>query len=565
MKTPIFLLTISTIINITNLQASLYNKNALIHPIISQKHMISSQEKHATKAGLKTLKKGGNAIDAALSVAYSLSVTLPEAGNLCGGGFMLIYIKDENQTYALDFREKAPLLATETLFQNKDGTVNKEKSRNSIHAVGVPGTIKGLDLAWKKFGSLPLKTCLKPAINLAKNGFPVSMRLHEHLDQAKNEFLKKNTPPLAFYPNQQTIKVDEILKQPHLAKSLQHIAKKGESAFYNGPLGKKLITFMKNNNGLITQKDLQKYQAKFRKPITGTYKNHQIISMPPPSSGGIHLIQMLNAFEQTPSINQKGFHHPDHIETLINAMRIAYQDRAAYLGDSDFVDIPKNLTNKNYIKKRLKNPIPSKNTPIPKQESTETTHFTIVDQQGNIVSCTLTLNFRFGNKMIVPETGMILNNEMDDFSAKPGSQNAYGLVGSIANKIEPEKRMLSSMTPTIVFKNNQPFLATGTPGGSRIISMIFQQIINIIDYDMNLAEAIAAPRIHYQWKPDILFLEKGISPLTQSILKQKSYNIKKSRAAGSIQAIMIKDKTLFGFSDPRSPDGLTASTKSPSL
>ncbi|MEK9657625.1 MAG: gamma-glutamyltransferase [bacterium] len=529
---------------------------------IGRRHMVSSQDPLASKTGMDILHQGGNAIDAAIAVAYSLAVTHPQAGNLGGGGFMLIYIKKENKVYALDYREKAPKAAWKDMFIGENGEVSKTLSQDSLWATGVPGTVAGLDFAWKTFGTLPLQTCLAPAITLAKEGFPVSRQLHNHLDIAKDDFLQRNNGSLAFYPNNQTIATGSILVQPELAQSIQWIANDGPKAFYQGPIAAKLIDFMQKNRGLITREDLLQYRPKFREPVSANYRGYHIYSMPPPSSGGIHLIQLLKMVEGFP-INDWGYQHPKTLQLFAEAMSLVYQDRATYLGDPDFVSIPqRQLLSPSRIKQQqqqlqqilsqTKRPHPRPAPPnIPLYESNDTTHFSIIDSDGNMVSNTYTLNFRFGNKIMIPGTGILLNNEMDDFSAKPGAANAYGLIGSHANAIAPEKRMLSSMTPTLVFKDNQPWLATGSPGGSRIITIVFQTLINLIDYNMNLIEASTVPRMHYQWQPDTLYLEKDFDPQTKKNLTDKGYLLKPNPKIGSIQSVLRIEDVTIGVSDPR--------------
>ena len=534
-----------------------------IHPSLGQRFMVASQEKHASAAGFRILEKGGNAIDAAVAVAYALSVTLPEAGNLAGGGFMLVYIKKEDKVYAIDYREKAPLAAWKDMFIDESGRVDKNLSRNSLWSSGVPGTVAGLDLVWQRFGSLDLKTCLDPAIALAERGFPVSYRLHNNLKKAKEAFLERNQIDLPFYPDGKTIETHQILKQPDLAKTIKLIADQGTKVFYHGEIGQKITQFMSRNKGLITADDLALYQAKFRDALTRDYRGYQVYTMPPPSSGGLHLLQLLKMMEAFP-LKKWGYQDPRALQIMIEAMSMAYQDRAKFLGDPDFINVPVTaLLSPVRLKKQhallgkllaeSHRPNPALSAPkIHLQESHDTTHFSIIDEEGNMVSNTYTLNFRFGNKIMVPGTGMLLNNQMDDFVAKPGVANAYGLLGSEANAIAPEKRMLSSMAPTLVFKNKRPFLATGSPGGSRIITIVFQAIINLIDYDMNLAEATHAPRLHYQWQPDTVFTEKGFASPVLRFLKGKGYQLKTGPTIGSLQSVLRIDDVSFGASDPRS-------------
>ena len=523
---------------------------------------VATQEPLATQVGRDMLAQGGNAVDAAIAVASTLAVTLPEAGNLGGGGFMLIYIKKHDKVYALDYREKAPIAAWKTMFVNQNNIVNKQLSRHSLWASGVPGTVAGLHKAWKNFGSLSWKECLAPAIQYAEKGFPVPTRLHNNLKKAQLDFLERNKHPLPFFPENNAIQVGETLIQPELAQSLKWIAEDGPKAFYNGPISERISAFMKQEKGLITSDDFIQYEAIFRDPVSGSYHDYTIYSMPPPSSGGIHLLQMLQMMEPLP-LKKWGYQHPNGIQAMTEAMNLVYQDRAKYLGDPDFVSIPqadllnpsRNLTLSNSIQsiiKQSKRPSPNNKPPaITQHESHDTTHFSIIDAEGNMVSNTYTLNFRFGNKRMVPGTGILLNNEMDDFAAAPNIANAYGLVGSEANSIQPEKRMLSSMTPTLVFKDNAPWLATGSPGGSRIITIVFQTLINMMDYDMNLVEASHAPRIHHQWVPKHLYVEEGIAPNSLDTLVQKGYSLKANPTIGSIQSVLRINEVTFSVSDPR--------------
>ncbi len=534
------------------------------HPVIGTKGMVSTQEEQATQVGVEILKAGGNAIDAAVAVGFTLAVTLPQAGNLGGGGFMMIYIASENRTVALDFREMAPQLASRNMFLNKDGDIIKNKSRNSIYAVGVPGSVDGLLLALEKFGSMPQKKLIKPAIHLAKKGMIVSNALSLSLKFSKNKLEKDPYLYNIFYPNKNVPLTGTRLIQKDLAKSLSSIAKHGRGAFYNGKISKEFIKLMKEKNGLITKSDLNNYRAKFREPIIGKYQNYVIKSMPPPSSGGVTLIQLLKIIEPYP-LKKWGHNSSKTIHVMAEAMQKVYADRSHWLGDDEFSYVPKKeLLRSTYIDKHrnkisLKKHRPSEKTtygmPI---ESDETTHYSIVDQWGNAVSVTTTLNFSYGSAIGIPNTGIILNNQMDDFSSKPGEPNAYGLIGSKRNEIEPKKRMLSSMTPTIVFKNKELFLVTGSPGGSRIITTVAQIISNVIDHKLNIAEATHAPRFHHQWLPDELRIESdGFSEDTISKLVTMGHNVKINRTMGSTQSITKKGRYLYGSSDPRKPGALT--------
>lgn len=545
----------------------LYETEAIFHPVIASNGMVSTQEKLATEAGLQVLKEGGNAIDAAVTVGFALAVTLPRAGNIGGGGFMMIHLADKNQNIALDYREKAPLKATADMFLDEQGEVMQNKSRFSPLAVGVPGTVAGLVMALDNYGTISLERALQPAIALAEKGFIVTHDFVDSLNFARS-FLNKHLASQAiFYPQGNPPIVGEIFQQPDLAKSLKLIAQEGKKAFYAGEIAQAIVQEMETSGGLISLEDLAKYQPVIRKPIEGHYQGYDIYSMPPPSSGGVHLVQILNILKPF-KLNQLGHNTAKTIHLMTEAMKLAYADRSKYLGDPDFVDVPiDSLTSQKYAnqlskKIELNRAIPSTkiapDNPLKYQESHETTHYSVVDKDGNAVANTYTLNFSYGSGITVPNTGILLNNEMDDFVAKPGVANAYGLTGDEFNAIAPEKRMLSSMTPTIVLKDDRVFLVTGSPGGSRIITTVLQIILNVIDFKMNIAEATVAPRIHHQWLPDKLYLESGVNQDTRDLLNKKGHNLETSRAIGSTQSIMKIDNFLSGFSDTRRREALTA-------
>ncbi|MBP0021984.1 MAG: gamma-glutamyltransferase [Cyanobacteria bacterium SBLK] len=538
------------------------------HPVTAENGMVATQEAIATQAGLDVLKEGGNAIDAAVTVGFTLAVTLPYAGNIGGGGFMLVHLADSQQTLAIDYREKAPKAATRDMFLDENGEADPQKSRFSHLSVGVPGTVAGLVLALEQYGTISLERALQPAIALAENGFIVTPSLATVLEFARERLTRYPATAAIFYHEDGTpYQVGERLIQKDLANSLKLIAKEGIDAFYRGEIAEAIATEMANNAGLIAKEDLAAYQPAIRQPVKGTYRGYDIYSMPPPSSGGVHLIQILNLLESYP-LRELGHNSAQTIHLMAESMKLAYADRSKYLGDPDFVDVPvSGLISKQYAN-RLRSQMSSShatpsteiapgNPPIFWQESDETTHYSVVDKDGNAVTNTYTLNFSFGTGITVPGTGILLNNEMDDFSAKPGVPNAFGLIGGEFNAIAPEKRMLSSMTPTIVMKDGDVFLVTGSPGGSRIITTTLQIILNAIDHQMNIAEATNAPRIHHQWLPDELRIEKGLSPDTLALLQQKGYKIVTKNAMGSTQSIMKIGHRLAGASDPRKLDALT--------
>jgi len=543
-----------------------YRGKARFHPVVAGNAMISTENRYATEAGLEVLKEGGNAVDAAVTIGFTLAVTFPRAGNLGGGGFMLVYLEENNEVVTIDYREKAPLKASHDMFLNKYGNVDKEKSRYSILSSGVPGTVAGLALALEKYGTISLERALEPAIALAENGFPVDRDLRNSLIQAKNRMQKSPSSMKIFYKkNGEPYDEGDLLVQSDLAWSLKQISKNGPIAFYEGEISEKISEFMNQNGGLIAKEDLKKYEPVVRNPVKGDYRGYKIYSMPPPSSGGVHLVQMLNILEQFP-ISSFGHNTAETIHLLTETMKYAFADRSKFLGDPDFAPIPvKEITSKTYaksIKERIntERAVPSKEINpggLIMNEGINTTHFSVMDSMGNAVSNTYTLNFSYGSKFTVPGTGIILNNEMDDFSAKPGTSNAFGLIGGKLNSIEPEKRMLSSMSPTIVMKNGKPFLVTGSPGGSRIITTVLQIILNVIDFDMNIAEATNAVRVHHQWLPDEIHVERGLNGNTIRILTEMGHKVEVGKTIGVAESIMKKGNYMYGASDPRRPGGFT--------
>ncbi|MGV6808182.1 MAG: gamma-glutamyltransferase, partial [bacterium] len=539
------------------------------HPTISRGGMVVSQERIASETGAAILDQGGNAIDAAVATGFALAVTFPQAGNIGGGGFMLVYSADEQKTYAIDYREMAPALAHRDLFLDKDQNVDRELSRFSHKSAGVPGAVAGLLHVQRKFGRLPLETVMAPAIKLAAEGFVVDYPLAASLDRARERMSRHPAAQAYFYPHSQpdgrrTLLAGDRLVQKDLAKTLGRIAKHGAEGFYRGTTARLIVEEMQRGGGLVSMDDLENYSVVEREPITGSYRGYEIASMPPPSSGGIHLVQMLNILE---GYDLRSLEHnsAQYIHYLVEAARRAYADRSEYLGDPDFVTVPvKQLTDKNYAD-RLRRGIadnqastsddvrPGQSLP---PESPETTHFSTWDAEGNVVSNTYTLNFSYGSGIAVTGAGFLLNNEMDDFSAKPGVPNAYGLLGGEANGIEPAKRPLSSMTPTLIFKDGRPVAATGSPGGSTIITVVMQQILNMIEFDMNVAEAAASPRIHHQWYPDEIVWEQGISIDTRDKLSGFGHEIRAAPVnLGRTQSIENRGGVLQGYSDNRWPGG----------
>lgn len=542
--------------------AAIIRYNAIHHPVISKNGMVSSQRMLASQIGADILAKGGNAVDAAVATGIALAVTLPRAGNLGGGGFMLVHIAEGNKTVAIDYREMAPKLAHRDMFLDDDGNVDNQKARFSHLSSGVPGTVAGLAHALEQYGTMSWAEVLKPTIKLASEGIKVSYDLAENLKSRQAWLTKNEATSEAYYKTGgKPYEPGEYLIQPDLAETLKRLAKFGPSEFYQGKTAELIAKDMKKHGGLITKQDLANYKVAEREVISTNYRGYDVVSMPPTSSGGIHIAQMLNILEHFP-VQEKGFGSAYNLHLLSEVMKLAYADRSEYLGDPDFFNVPeKGLTSKAYAKELLSKISLTQATPSSKikpgnpapYESPDTTHFSVMDKYGNAVSNTYTLNFSYGSGIVIPGTGILMNNEMDDFSSKPGVPNGFGLIGGEANAIKAFKRPLSSMTPTMIFKDGKPFVVVGSPGGSRIITTVLQVLINIMDHDMNIAQAVNAPRVHHQWLPDRFELEPGFSPDTIQLLKGLGQNIKEAKTMGSVQTIMYKNNYFYGASDPRRP------------
>lgn len=527
-------------------------------PVTGQNGMVVSENDIATQVGAEILAKGGNAIDAAVAVGFALAVTYPQAGNLGGGGFMLVH--HEGETMALDYRETAPQALTAAHFLDEKGQVDPEKSQRSLKATGVPGTVAGLLYALETSGTMSREQVMAPALELAKDGFVVDHHLHNALERSKDRLLKSGGAGDVFYQDGAPLPIGETLQQPALYKTLQKIADHGARAFYQGDIAQALVADSKENGGLLALEDFSGYEVVPRVPVYGTFRGHRIAAMPPPSSGGIHIVQMLNILKND-DLKSFGHNSGAYLHLLAETMRRAYADRSKHLGDPDFYNVPQKwLTSEAYAAAlrttiNLQDATPSDDVrpgTAPTPESRETTHFSVLDKWGNGVSNTYTLNFSFGNGHLVPELGFLLNNELDDFAIRPGVPNAYGLVGGEANKVEPGKRPLSSMTPLFLFKDDQLKLTAGSPGGSHIITAVLQTVINHVAFDFNLATSIAMPRVHHQWLPDVLFAEQGISPDTITLLELRGHVVAPTRPIGSVQAAMrLPDGTFAGYSDPR--------------
>ena len=529
-----------------------------------QNGMVVSDNKVASQVGTDILKKGGNAIDASIATAFALAVTHPQAGNIGGGGF-IVYMDSMGQATTIDFREKAPILATSSMFLDDSGVLIKNSNHRGLKSVGVPGTVAGLYLAHQKYGLLSWKELVQPSIDLAEKGVLLSWALAEHAKRfnstAASEFLKnyyKNS-------NEELTKHNELWIQKNLANTLKLIRDHGKDGFYKGAVAEEIASFMKANGGIITLEDLTKYEAIERKAIKGTYKEFEIFSMPPPSSGGVALIEMLNIMEQS-NLDSIQFNSTAYVHLLAEAMRRAFADRAEHLGDPDFnMDMPLNrLISKDFAKKRYENidlntASLSDSTKFGQlYDGKNTTHLSVIDKHGNAVSLTYTLEHSYGSGLGSPKLGFIFNNEMGDFNPQPGHTNSGWLIGTNPNIIQPEKRMLSSMTPTIVAKNGKPYLIIGSPGGRTIINTVFQTILNVIEYDMPLKKAIEVMKIHHQWMPDKLIFENDLmSPDTQKALEQMGHILQERNNLGRLMGILCPTESdvYIGASDSSSPDG----------
>ena len=558
-------LTISPAFAQSDSSTPLFEYSAINHPVMGKKGMVASHNALSSEIAVEILAKGGNAIDAGAALGFALAVTLPRAGNIGGGGFMLIHVAKLNKTIAVDFRETAPAAAHRDMYFDETGNVVMDETYRFSHkSSAIPGSVAGLAHIVEKYGTMTLAEVLEPAIRMARDGIVVTYDLAD--DLARSQRLKNNPASLKkFYkPDGSNYEVGELFKQPDLAWTLSEIAEHGVDAFYTGSVAKKIVADMEAHNGLITMEDLANYEVVEREPVRGTFRGYEIAAMPAPSSGGTHVIQMLNILENFP-LAEMGSESADALHVTAEAMKFSYADRSKYLGDPDFVEVPTSaLVSKAYAKSladkiSLDRTIPSDEIApgnLAIYESDETTHYSVMDSEGNMVGNTYTLMFTFGSGVVIEGTGILMNNNMGNFTLRSDIPDAFGLMGSENNVIRPNRRPVSSMSPVFVSKDGKPFFITGTPGGSKIISANMQMVLNVLEYGMNIADASVVPRIHHQWQPDVLEIESGISPDTVSLLIEKGQNInfsKRSAGMGSLQSVMWKDDVFYGYSDPRRP------------
>jgi gamma-glutamyltranspeptidase/glutathione hydrolase len=534
--------------------------------ILAHNGMVVAQEQRSARIGIEILDRGGNAVDAAVAVGFALAVTYPRAGNIGGGGFMVIHLGKTGEDAAIDYRETAPAAATETMFLDANGEPDPKKSRDSGLSVGVPGTVAGLALAHAKYGSgkLSLAELIEPAIELARNGVEIVDDIADTLPLAQPRIARWHSSAPVFLNSDGTVLMPgQDLLQPDLAITLRAIASDGPKGFYEGPVAEKIVAAVRKAGGVMTTEDMKNYRAILREPVRGTYRGYDIVSMPPPSSGGVHLIEMLNILE---GYDLAKLPRGESLHVLTEVMKRAYADRATFMGDPDSVKMPvAGLISKKYAA-ALRTQIGNRATPATEVrsgnpadfEGQNTTHFSVIDSDCNAVSNTYTLNFSYGLGLVAEGTGVLLNNELDDFTSKPGTANAYGLVGYNANLPGPGKRPLSSMTPTIVMKDGKPFLITGSPGGSRIISTVLQIIVNVIDFHLPVDQAVSAPRVHHQWQPDELSAEPGISPEILDGLVKRGHKVVPTPPQTSANSIEITADGYVGAADRRTRGSLAA-------
>ncbi|MEM7416243.1 MAG: gamma-glutamyltransferase [Gemmatimonadota bacterium] len=540
--------------------------NAINHPVVGRNGMVASQNADATRVGVEILKQGGNAIDAAVAVGLALAVTLPRAGNLGGGGFMLVHLAEEGRTVAVDFREVAPALAQRDMYFGEGGDVDEDEYRFSHKSSGVPGTVAGLGHILRNYGTMTWAQVVDPAIRLAREGIVVTDDLSNNLRASKARLTRNPASAAAFYrPDGSEYEVGEILRQPDLAWSLEQLRAAGANAFYRGAIADRIIADMEAHNGIITREDLESYRVVEREPVAGSYHGFDVRAMSAPSSGGMHIVQMLNILERFP-LSEMGYGSADAMHVMAEAMKLAYADRSKYLGDPDFVELPeRQLTSEAYAQTladgiQMAHARPSEDIApgdLTAYESPETTHYSVMDSDGNAVVNTYTLMFSYGSGVVIDGAGFLMNNNMGNFTLRPDIPDAFGLMGSADNQIAAGRRPVSSMTPIIVLRDGVPYLLTGSPGGSRIITTNMQLLVNVLGHGMNIADATVRPRIHHQWQPDRLEIESGFGPDAVRMLIDRGHNVVAGRAMGSLQTVLFDGELFYGFSDPRRPGALS--------
>ena len=540
--------------------------NALHHPVVGRNGMVASQNAAATRVGVEILQRGGNAVDAAVGVGLALAVTLPRAGNLGGGGFMLVHVAETGRTVAVDFRETAPAAAFADMYFGPDGEVDQAEYRFTHKASGVPGTVAGLDHVLRNYGTKSWAEVVEPALGMARDGIQVTDDLANNLGASKARLIQNPATAVALYKQGGfEYEVGEVLRQPDLAWTLQQLKDGGAEAFYVGAIADRIVADMAAHNGIISREDLASYRVVEREPVRGTYQGFDIRAMSAPSSGGMHIVEMLNILERFP-LKEMGYGSADAMHVMAESMKLAYADRSKYLGDPDYIALPVDqLTSKAYAEElaagidmeraRPSTQIgPGDLTPY---ESPETTHFSVIDSEGNAVVCTYTLMFSYGSGVVIDGAGFLMNNNMGNFTLRPDIPDAFGLLGSVDNQISAGRRPVSSMTPMIVLRDGVPYLLTGSPGGSKIITTNLQLLVNVLGHGMNIADATAAPRMHHQWFPDRLEVESGFGPDALRILIQRGHDVQPSQGMGSLQTIHFDGELFYGYSDPRRPGALS--------
>ena len=546
-------------------QAPINTYNATHHPVVGRNGMVATQNFLATRIGVDILRQGGNAVDAGVAVGLALAVTLPRAGNVGGGGFILVHLAEENRTVAVDFRETAPAAAYADMFFGEDGGVDNEEYRFSHKSSAIPASVAGFDHLLREYGTMSWREVAQPAIELARDGMVVWEDLAVNLARSKPRLSANPASRAKFYkPDGSNYEVGDLYRQPDLAWTLEQIAEDGADAFYKGEIARRIASDMAKHNGLITMEDLANYRVTEREPVRGTFRGYDIAAMSAPSSGGMHIVQMLNIFENFP-LKEMGYGSADAMHVMAESMKLAYADRSKYLGDPDYLDLPVGaLTSKDYAAELSRGISLSRARPssdvgpgnLAPYESPETTHYSVLDSEGNALVNTYTLMFSYGSGVVIDGTGILMNNNLGNFTLRPDIPDAFGLMGSADNQIAAGRRPVSSMTPIIVLRDGQPFLLTGSPGGSRIITTNLQLLVNVLEHGMNIADATARPRMHHQWYPDRLEVESGFSPDVIRALRARGHDVQFSAGMGSLQTVMFSDGLFYGYGDPRRPGSM---------